>query len=813
MNRENDINAKAPDATTPDEKTRASESAEPRAKSAEATAHVSTAAKPEDAAQAAQRAVERARAYDAQQASDGFDKLVAIAADYLSEDELDRIADAHDFAAAAHDGQRRKSGEPFIVHPVEVAIILAELHMDPDTLRAALLHDTVEDTDFTLDDVRERFGEAVAELVDGVTKISNIEVESLSETQVRTLRKMLVAMSHDIRVIVIKLADRLHNMRTLMALREDRRIFKAKETMEIYAPLANRLGMGSIKWELEDLAFFYLEPAKYQQVQKMVSETREGREAYLERVVGILRDELDRVGLADAKIYGRPKHLYSIYQKMSTRRKDFDEIYDLIGVRIIVESVSACYSSLGAVHNLWHPMPGRFKDYIAMPKFNMYQSLHTTVIGPAGRPLEIQIRTEDMHRMNEYGVAAHWRYKEGGAGGAGGKDKRSFDQKLTWLREMLDWQQEMEDPREFMDSLKVDLFENEVFAFTPKGEVISLRAGATPLDFAYSIHTEVGNHCVGAKVNGSIVPLTYTLQNGDRVEILTQKNASPSLDWVNIARTPRARAKIRTYFSKASRNDDLERGRDFILKEVRKDGIGVASAKVLKMLDEVAAELSFASADEMMVAVGAGKLSPKQVSHRVMRAVAKASAQATDPLSQVKVPTAKTSSHAKGRKRNNAGVEVPGLDDVFVRLSHCCNPVPGDEIIGFITRGRGVSVHRADCPNAKDLTRSPERMIEVAWEKDVRSSYQVEIFVEAIDRLRLLQDIVVFLADQGVNIVSCATTTHHDDIVEMRFLFEMSDTERIEEILHNLLTVDGVFGAKRMLPAPGAKKGKGKKSR
>ena len=749
-------------------------------------------------------------AREAQQVSDGFDKLVACVADYLDEEELDRIADAHDFAAAAHAGQRRKSGEPFIVHPVEVAIILAELHMDPDTLRAALLHDTVEDTDFTLDDVRERFGDAVAELVDGVTKISNIEVESLSETQVRTLRKMLVAMSRDIRVIVIKLADRLHNMRTLMALREDRRIFKAKETMEIYAPLANRLGMGSIKWELEDLAFFYLEPAKYQQVQKMVSETREAREAYLDRVVGVLRDELDRVGLADAKIYGRPKHLYSIYQKMSTRRKDFDEIYDLIGVRIIVDSVSACYSSLGAVHNLWHPMPGRFKDYIAMPKFNMYQSLHTTVIGPAGRPLEIQIRTEEMHRMNEYGIAAHWRYKEGGE--AGGKDKRSFDQKLTWLAEMLDWQQEMEDPREFMDSLKVDLFENEVFAFTPKGEVISLRAGATPLDFAYSIHTEVGNHCVGAKVNGSIVPLTYTLQNGDRVEILTQKNASPSLDWVNIARTPRARAKIRAYFSKASRNDDLERGRDFILKEVRKDGLGTGSAKVLKMLGGVASELNFGSADEMMVAVGAGKLSPKQVSHRVMRAMSKETAQAADPLFQAKVPV-KAATRPKGRKRNNAGVEVKGLGDVFVRLSRCCNPVPGDEIIGFITRGRGVSVHRADCPNAKDLTRSPERMIEVAWEKDVRSSYQVEIFVEAIDRLRLLQDIVVFLADQGVNIVSCATTTHKDDIVEMRFLFEMSDTERIEDILHNLLTVDGVFGAKRMLPAPGAKKGKGKKSR
>lgn len=739
-------------------------------------------------------------------ATDRFDILFENASTYLNDEDCKAIEEAYLFAKGAHEGQFRKSGEPFIMHPVEVAIILSGLRMDSDTLRAAVLHDTVEDTEYTLEDVRQKFGDTVAELVDGVTKINSLEIESLSHAQVNNLRKMLMAMSNDIRVIVIKLADRLHNMRTLMALREDRRIFKARETMEIYAPLANRLGMGSIKWELEDLSFFYLEPAKYQQVQKMVNETREARERYLAQAMDALREELDRVGLENAKIYGRPKHLYSIYQKMKKKDKGFSEIYDLIGLRIIVDSIPECYSSLGAVHNLWHPIPGRFKDYIAMPKFNMYQSLHTTVIGPAARPLEIQIRTEEMHRMNEYGVAAHWRYKEGAS-----KDRaaRSFDEKLTWLREMLDWQQETNDPQEFMESLKVDLFESEVFCFTPKGEVISLRARSTPLDFAYAIHTEVGNHCVGAKVNGSIVPLTYTLQMGDRVEILTQKNASPSRDWLSIVNTPRARSKIRAYFAKITRNDDLERGRDYIVREARKNGVTLSSGKMAPAFAEVAASLNYKGADDMYIAVGAGNLSPKQVMHRALRILNKTSAEESAPapstiehvaLSNV-TPQAAGKRKRKKSAHNKTGVIVKGLDDVFVRLSHCCNPLPGDEIIGFITRGRGVSVHRADCPNADDLRRNPERIIEVAWEGEIEAVYQVEIYIEAIDRLRLLQDIVMFLADSGVNIVSCTTTTHKDDIVEMRFVFEVSDLAVVNRILSDVKHIDGVFGASRVLPS------------
>ena len=739
-------------------------------------------------------------------ATDRFDILFENASTYLNDEDCKAIEEAYLFAKGAHEGQFRKSGEPFIMHPVEVAIILSDLRMDSDTLRAAVLHDTVEDTEYTLEDVRQKFGDTVAELGDGVTKINSLEIESLSHAQVNNLRKMLMAMSNDIRVIVIKLADRLHNMRTLMALREDRRIFKARETMEIYAPLANRLGMGSIKWELEDLSFFYLEPAKYQQVQKMVNETREARERYLAQAMDALREELDRVGLENAKIYGRPKHLYSIYQKMKKKDKGFSEIYDLIGLRIIVDSIPECYSSLGAVHNLWHPIPGRFKDYIAMPKFNMYQSLHTTVIGPAARPLEIQIRTEEMHRMNEYGVAAHWRYKEGAS-----KDRaaRSFDEKLTWLREMLDWQQETNDPQEFMESLKVDLFESEVFCFTPKGEVISLRARSTPLDFAYAIHTEVGNHCVGAKVNGSIVPLTYTLQMGDRVEILTQKNASPSRDWLSIVNTPRARSKIRAYFAKITRNDDLERGRDYIVREARKNGVTLSSGKMAPAFAEVAASLNYRGADDMYIAVGAGNLSPKQVMHRALRILNKTSAEESAPapstiehvaLSNV-TPQAVGKRKRKKSAHNKTGVIVKGLDDVFVRLSHCCNPLPGDEIIGFITRGRGVSVHRADCPNADDLRRNPERIIEVAWEGEIEAVYQVEIYIEAIDRLRLLQDIVMFLADSGVNIVSCTTTTHKDDIVEMRFVFEVSDLAVVNRILSDVKHIDGVFGASRVLPS------------
>ncbi|MBQ6585629.1 MAG: bifunctional (p)ppGpp synthetase/guanosine-3',5'-bis(diphosphate) 3'-pyrophosphohydrolase [Coriobacteriales bacterium] len=722
---------------------------------------------------------------------------------YLPDAEIARLRRAYEFAKAAHKGQLRKSGEPFINHPVEVALILAELRMDADTIAAALLHDVVEDTTCDIAQIEREFGSDVAELVDGVTKITRIEVESLTEEQAMTLRKMLVAMSKDIRVIVIKLADRLHNMRTLMALREDRRIFKARETMEIYAPLAHRLGMASIKWELEDLSFFYLEPAKFQLVAKMVAETRSAREEYLAQATNALRAELDKNGIK-ARISGRPKHLYSIYQKMTSKGKDFSEIYDLIALRIIVDDLKDCYSSLGVVHTLWHPMPGRFKDYIAMPKNNMYQSLHTTVIGPAGRPLEIQIRTTEMHRMCEYGVAAHWRYK------AGGKNpgKKEFDENLTWLSQMLDWQGETDDPKEFIESLKNDLFESEVFVFTPKGEVVSLRTGSTPIDFAYAIHTEVGNHCIGAKVNGSIVPLSYELQTGDRIEILTQKNANPSRDWLAIVKTPRARSKIKSYFSRVSRSDDLLHGREQLTREMRKHGLGMNNPATTHALESYAATQGFPSGDDLLVAIGAGKLSAKLVSNKLLRELVKDVSQENQKESQdiqeltaALVPPAQT----KKRKRSESGVVVKGLDDVLVRLSRCCNPVPGDEIVGFVTRGRGVSVHRADCPNAKALMADAGRVISVSWEGKGSGSFQIEIIIEAINRQRLLQDVIITLADSGVNILGSSTTTHKDGIAEMRFLLELVDTSRLDSILRSLENIDGVLTARRMVAGESSK--------
>ncbi len=526
----------------------------------------------------------------------------------------------------------------------------------------------------------------------------------------------------------------------------------------------------------------------------MVAESRSAREAYLEESIVALREELDQVGIK-AKISGRPKHLYSIYQKMSSKGKDFSEIYDLIALRIIVDTVRDCYGALGAAHTLWHPMPGRFKDYIAMPKFNMYQSLHTTVIGPAGRPLEIQIRTEEMHRMSEYGVAAHWRYKEGSG-------TEGFDENLTWLHQMLDWQSETDNPREFMDALKVDLFEKEVFAFTPKGEVISLRGGSTPIDFAYAIHTEVGHRCVGAKVNGSIVPLSYELQMGDRVEILTQKGSHPSRDWLSVVKTPRARSKIRTFFSKASRGDDLLHGRELLGREVRKHGLGLSSPASTHALEEIAKDMGYPSIDDLLVAIGSGKASPKLVSNRLLRVLVKDSQEeagktAADAVFDFSTPMA---APRKARhKHGESNIAVRGIDDVLVRLSHCCNPVPGDEILGFVTRGRGVSVHRVDCPNVVALKEHPERMIEVFWEGNSAAPYQVEILVEAVDRLRLLQDVIIALEDSGVSILSSSTNVHKDGIVDMRFLFEMSETARIESVLRDLKSVDGVFEARRML--------------
>lgn len=736
-----------------------------------------------------------------------FADLQDLTRSYLTDDEEDMLARAFKFAEKAHAGQKRKSGEPFIAHPIEVAIILGGLHMDVETICAALLHDTIEDTEVTREDVVDLFGEDVATLVEGVTKITQIEVGTLTDEQAATIRKMLVAMNKDIRVIVIKLADRLHNMRTLGSLKEDRRIYKSRETLEIYAPIAHRLGINSVKWELEDLSFFYLEPAKYKQVANMITGSRAEREAYLAEVIDVLKAEMEKVGI-DAQVVGRPKHLYSIYQKMTKKDKDFSEIYDLIAVRLIVPSVKDCYSALGAVHTIWHPMPGRFKDYIAMPKYNMYQSLHTTVIGPAGRPLEVQIRTEEMHQKSEFGVAAHWLYKEGARKGKGSE---AFEEQLAWLRQMVDWSDETQDSREFLKDLKVDLDEQEVYVFTPKGEAKSLRAGSTPVDFAYAIHTEVGNHCVGAKVNGRIVPLTYELRMGDRVEILTQKSATPSRGWLNIVKTPSARSKIRNYFSKVTRGDDLQEGRDRLSREMRKHGMGISNAQSTRAIKSVAESLGYKADDDMLVAIGTGKESAQHVANRLLKLlVDRGTEEAAKPdighsvMSTGKMPPMLTSVNRPKRHEthSSSGVVVKGLDDVLVRLSRCCNPVLGDDIIGFVTRGRGVSVHRRDCPNAADLMKEPERIIDVAWEREPSAvtTYRIEVHIEAMDRLNLLRDIIVALSEEGVNVISSSSATGRDGIVRMRYLFQVSDVGHVDEILARLLDVEGVFEARRMFP-------------
>ncbi|MDZ4178744.1 MAG: bifunctional (p)ppGpp synthetase/guanosine-3',5'-bis(diphosphate) 3'-pyrophosphohydrolase [Coriobacteriia bacterium] len=732
-----------------------------------------------------------------------LEKIERHLREYLPDFDVSSLEEAYEFARDAHEGQSRKSGEPFLVHPVETCLILAELHMDSATLKAALLHDVVEDSAVSLATVRERFGDEVAELVDGVTKLGRIEFESLSEAQSNNLRKMLIAMAKDIRVILIKLADRLHNMRTLSALPPERRRDKAIETMEIYAPLAHRLGISSIKWELEDLSFFYLEPKKFHQVQKMVAESREARERYLREVIDALQGELKDIGV-EAEISGRPKHLYSIHQKMSHKGKDFNEIYDLIALRVIVDSVKDVYGALGTVHSIWKPVPGRFKDYVAMPKFNMYQSLHTTVIGPAGRPLEIQIRTEEMHRTAEYGIAAHWRYKEGG----GGED--TFDERLAWLRQMLEWQTELKDPREFMEALKIDLFEDEVFVFTPKGDVRSLRRGSTPIDFAYAIHTEVGHHCVGAKVNGVIVSLGYELEMGDRVDILTNKNSRPSRDWLNLVKTSSARSKIRNYFSKVSREDDLVRGKDELGKVMRKHGLGLSSTKSHRALEQVASEMNFQADEDLLAHIGSGKVSAKQIAGKLLKIMS-----AEDPKLVVEQPEVQEftlgepmrAPREHRRRKSGAGINVKGIDDVLVRLARCCTPVPGDEIVGFVTRGRGVSVHRADCPNARDLLAQPERLIDVEWDRGRDTTYQVEIVIEAIDRMRLLQEVTSALAEAGVNVLSASVATSKEGISTMRFLFELGNMEQLPSLLRSVRTIDGVFDAERMLPGDhGARK-------
>ena len=756
--------------------------------------------------------------------ADSYPKLEAVCERYLLPEEMAKVESAYEFAARYHANQRRRSGEPYINHPVEVALILADdLQMDEDVICAALLHDTVEDTTATLSDLAARYGETVAELVDGVTKLSSIEVDSMDEKQALNLRKMFLAMSKDIRVVIIKLADRLHNMRTLAALPPDRRAFKARETMDVYAPLADRLGISSVKWELEDLAFFYLEPDEYQRIARMVQDSREQRERNTNETIKTLEDELRRNGLASFQIKGRPKHLWSIYQKMKRKDKEFADIYDLIALRVICDTVGDCYSVLGTVHTLWHPLPGRFKDYIATPKPNGYQSLHTTVVGPDARPIEIQIRTHEMHEQAEYGIAAHWLYKKSGnSKGAMSSEDKSIDSQISWIRRSLDWATEGDigDAREYLDNLRIDLFEDEIFVFTPKGEVMSLRSGSTPLDFAYAVHTEVGNHCVGAKVNGSVVPIGSQLEMGDRIEILTNKGSRPSRDWLNLVRTPSARAKIRKYFATITKSDDAEQGRSDLGRELRKRGYGISTVRAGKAIAKVCEQLDFNGPDDLFAAVGTGKVSLKQVANKVEAILEEGSPERQAALARAAEERAKREaaesarplalSHSREgkerrRRRNNCGVIAKGDPDLLVHLSHCCNPVAGDDIVGFITRGRGVSVHRANCPNVKSLMGHPERMIEVEWDASGAAEFQVEIVVEATDRIGLLKDVTIALGEGGANILSAATQTSSMGVARLRFMISISDASMLDPLLALLSRIPSVYDARRIMPGEGAK--------
>ncbi|MBI5103445.1 MAG: bifunctional (p)ppGpp synthetase/guanosine-3',5'-bis(diphosphate) 3'-pyrophosphohydrolase [Solirubrobacterales bacterium] len=711
-----------------------------------------------------------------------------------------RVEEAFVFACEHHADQRRKSGEDFIVHPVGVAKICAGMRLDTETLVAALLHDTVEDTTASLDEVRTQFGDEVAALVDGVTKLTGITFTSRDEAQAENYRKMMVAMASDIRVILIKLADRLHNMRTIDAMPKQKQIEKAKETLEIYAPIAHRLGIHAIKWELEDLAFAALHPRKYQEIKGLVNQQREEREDYVERAGSELSQELEALGI-QARIAGRAKHFYSIYSKMTKKGREFNEIYDLTAMRVIVDSVKDCYGAVGVIHSLWKPLPGRFKDFIAMPKFNMYQSLHTTVIGPEGLPLEIQIRTQEMHDMAEFGVAAHWMYKtDPKKAGPSGPDG---DAKLKWLRSMLDWQQELHDPKEFMETLKVDLFDEEVFVFTPKGEVKSLASGATPLDFAYEVHTEVGHRCVGAKVNGKIVPLNYQLNSGDIVEILTSKrDRGPSRDWLALVKTTRARNKIKQFFKAESREDTEHTGRELLQEHLKKQGLPPQKIVSSPLLADVIREMGFRKADDFYIALGGAKISPKVVVNKVMQRLreGEAAEQETDPAEAL-VSTRRTRRQPTG-SAGSYGIRVDGVDDVMVRLAKCCRPVPGDPIVGYVSLGRGITIHRDDCPNTQALRKDPERFVQVHWEGDHKTAFRVELQVDAWDRHRLLEDLSRTFAEAGMNIVE-ARCIVSSPMVQNRFVVEVPDTQGLKQTVTRLRNIDGVFDAYRVTPGAG----------
>lgn len=722
-----------------------------------------------------------------------LDPLVAIHREVHPRADVAVLQRAYDTAERLHEGVYRKSGEPYITHPLAVAVIAAEIGMDTTTLVAALLHDTVEDTDYGLGDLERDFGPEVARLVDGVTKLDKVALGSAAEAE--TVRKMVIAMSKDPRVLVIKVCDRLHNMRTMRFLPPEKQAKKARETLEVIAPLAHRLGMASVKWELEDLSFAILYPKKYDEVVRLVADRAPQRDEYLRLVSDELTNDLRKAHIS-ARVEGRPKHYWSIYQKMIVRGHEFNEIYDLVGVRVLVDTVKDCYAAIGAVHSLYQPMPGRFKDYISAPRFGVYQSLHTTVIGPGGKPLEVQIRTHEMHYNAEYGIAAHWRYKE--TKGSHRGDKAEVDQ-MAWMRQLLDWQREAADPNEFLDSLRYDLASNEIFVFTPKGDVVTLPTDATPVDFAYAVHTEVGHRCIGAKVNGKLVALESALKTGDRVEVFTSKDpqAGPSKDWESFVRSPRARSKIRQWFNQERRDQALEAGRDALAAEIQRGGLPMHRLFTPESMDRIAKELNYSDVDGLYTAIGLGRVKPGHVTNRLMAQFASAD-DAEDQL-VARTPLSALQAPKKRARADGAGVLVEGSADMMAKLAKCCTPVPGDDIFGFVTRGGGVSVHRTDCTNATRLREEPERIISVTWaDESTGAVFTVTIQIEALDRHGLLSEITRTISDQKVPIMATSSHTAEDSVATMRFTFEVSDTKQLGYIISVLRGVEGVYDVFRV---------------
>lgn len=712
--------------------------------------------------------------------------LIANISKNMEKPNLALIRKAYYFSRQAHKGQLRQSGEEYIMHPLAVALILSDLGLDIISIAAALLHDVVEDTDITMEDIEETFGCEIALLVEGVTKLTRISFKSREERQAENLRKMFLAMAKDIRVILIKLADRLHNMRTLEYLSSEKKEAKAMETLEIYAPLAHRLGISRLKCELEDLSFYHLEKEKYIELSRNLKTSQEKRAQHVRIAIKRIHDTLNKKSI-DAEMQGRPKHHYSIYNKMVKRDKDLSEIYDLTAVRVLVRSVRECYEVLGVLHELWKPIPGRFKDYIAMPKSNMYQSLHTTLIGPFGFPLEVQIRTYEMHRTAEFGIAAHWRYKEGHR--SDGDCNGDVEHKLSWLRQLLDWQQDPQDAREFMTNLRVALFEDEVFVFTPKGDVVPLPRGATPVDFAFNIHTEVGCSCVGARVNGKIVPLEYELENGDFVEILTSKNdREPSRDWLKFVKSSRARSKINHFFKQQKKDVAVLKGRDNLDKELKRHKLEIKEIERGDELEHIANRLGRASFEDLYMAIGYNKISPAQV---VKKLLGKKKKTAEELLQDLKKRV------ISPQKSHPSGVRVKGMDGLLVRLSRCCSPLPGDTITGYITRGRGVSVHRVNCSNLKSLSRDIGRKIEVEWDKPDDISYQVDLEIEALDKRALLNEMTTVISEARLNITAIQARTSRDHSAQINVSLEIGSLDQMRDIMDKLNAIDGIISVER----------------